>query len=176
MDNLISDQNNQDVFPLKLECLKKYAKRWKADNPKVETEKIILYGYSSAYASKKHTLVPTKYCVIFYIKEETPPVWNPETIAYDHISSLESFEQSIYDYLECFHTIYDEYSYSKLMDASFTDVYLNKPDKNFRDEWLFLTGGLAEGCRSIMENEPYWVIYNSEQPINTTTIESETED
>ena len=48
------------------------------------------------------------------------------------------------------------------MDAGFTDVYLCKPDDNFKDEWKFLTRRLAEPNRfqGVMTKE-YWILFDA---------------
>jgi len=69
--------------------------------------------------------------------------------------------KSVYSFLECFHTIRNQDSFLSLMDASFVHVYRYEPDKNFKDEWIFLTRRLAEGNPGIMSKEPCWVLFDS---------------
>ncbi len=154
--------NDRDIFPLKLEPLQIYAKRWvkKIHDklPGVPIERITLYPYSSSYAEIRHEQHPVKYCIVFDIPGEILPV--PETPD-SHIEKIISVDRSIYDLLECYQTIHDEDSYLFLLDAAFpSSVYHDKPDANFKDEWIFLTRRLAEGNRGILIQEPCWVLYS----------------
>lgn len=80
----------------------------------------------------------------------------------DHKIRLKSHDKTIYDFLECSETVRDGDSCLALMDAGFTDVYLQRPEQNFKDEWMFLTRQLAEGNRGVMLNKPQLVLYGAD--------------
>ena len=153
--------NDRDIFPLKLEPLKVYAKRWvkkvRDILPDVPIERITLYHFASPYPEITHKRNPVKYCIVFNIADEI--LREPEN-ADSHIDKIISGHRSIYDILECYQTIHNQDSYLFLMDAGFpSNVYTDKPSENFKDEWMFLTGRLAEGNRGIMSQETCWVLF-----------------
>jgi len=173
-------KNRQSMFPLNFDLLHEICtERWVADNSSVPIEKIALYKYSSSYEKNCVSKIPTKYCVVFYIKNELLPRYPKvreesladlfgnvvdrtysDKAAAEHTGYLASLDKSIYNYLDCFQTIYDEYSYRSLMNAGFSDVYLNNAPVNFKEDWLFLTGELAKDNRNIKLNESHWVLYD----------------
>jgi len=148
-------QNDRNIFPLNLELMKVIAKRWVSENQGVPIEKITLYRYSSILA--KTNQHPTKYCIVFDVTGEILPM--PEN-ADSHIDKILSGERTIYDFLEYFQTIRNQDSYLSMMDAGFADIYLHKPEENFKDEWMFLTRRLAEDNPGIKIDEPCWVLFD----------------
>lgn len=162
-----SVQNDRNIFPLNRELLTIYARRWVDKIPEAKIFKITLYRYASHFAKILQKQHPVKYCIVFDIDNEILPKDDLKTLAADHIDKILSGDRSIYNILECFHTIYNQDSYLFLMDAGFSDVYHSKPDKNFKDEWMFLTRRLAEGNHCIMSEEPCWVLYDA---ANTTDM------
>ena len=158
-----STQNDLNTFPpLNLEQLRKYAKRWVDKIPDVPVDSITLYGYSSHYDGMRNGQSPVEYCIVFDIAGEILP--DIETTD-SHIEKIESFNRSIYDLLECGHTIRNQDSYLSLMDAAFpSNVYKDKdkPNENFKAEWMFLTRRLAEaeGNQGIMIRESYWELFD----------------
>lgn len=156
------EDNDRVIFPLKLEPLKVYAKWWvkklREKLPDVSIERISLYHCSIPYSEIRHERHPVKYCIVFDIPGEILPVPEPSD---SHIDKIISGDRSIYDLLECYQTIRNQDSYLFLMDAAFPpSIYHDKPDANFKDEWIFLTRRLAEGNRGILSQEPCKVLYS----------------
>lgn len=165
------------AFPLNRDLLTAYARRWVREIKEARIFSITLYRYSSLLARLKRQDHPVKYCIVFDIDDEKPfePTRVPmkdSTGATARIERIESGARTIYDILECFQTIKDGDSYQLLMDSGFTDIYSSKPDKEFKQEWLFLTRQMANNNRAIMDTMPHWRLYESETSNRKSTIEN----
>jgi len=215
---MTSKKDNYKHFPrLNFEYLMSWARRMANDIIKEQVDRIVLYGYSSPYRTARDKDHPVKYCVVFEIKDETPPIYDPdqaiEDIGIDNIPLSawlpeeewlhrgdecgyaltdrekemaesnrnkyiaqtkkqperllednpkdEKGKDSIYSLTNYFETLPNEYV-SLMENGRFADAYVKQPDKDFKREWFFVTGRLAEGNRGIIKEDLYVLFDSSE--------------
>lgn len=145
----IDTENDGDYFPrLNKKILKEFSKRVVNKYPNLPILKIILYRYHSKYFSN----VNAKYAMVF----EVDPTIKHSPELMDQLHNL----QAATGWLG---TVPDPDSSHDLgVDASFSDVYIEKPKDDFLKEWNFFAKTSDEDMPlGIMINEKSLLLFES---------------
>jgi len=177
-----SNQDNSKYFPrLNIDVLKVHAERWAKRWPDVPIDRIILYNYASEL--QKHSDDPIKYkkyAVVFEISiVDKLRVLTPKgQFRYDYaVASGIITPEPYYEFekdIEYNTSIDQDKKYKALITEDFTNVYWEKPDDEFRREWVFIPRKLVydkkekklffEGLPvNVRLDEPHEILFQAEK-------------
>lgn len=147
---LLITKNNDAYFPrLNIDVLKERIKRCTTKHLQIPIKQVSLYNYSSKYFANS----PTKYAVLFRLNWSRRDIKKSETKnkAYEKFAHLTGWCATRID-LAFFHELG--------IDASFGDVYKDKPNEDFLFEWNFFCLLSDEKHPiGVEKNGPYLVLF-----------------
>jgi hypothetical protein len=171
-------------FPrLNIDVLNVHAKRWAAQYPDVPIDRIVLYNYASKF--QKHYDKPIKYkkyAVVFEISCEDKLYGLPgeKLLKYDlAVVNNEITPDPYYCFvkdLEIDTSIFPGKMFKALITEDFTNVYWEKPEDTFRNEWIFFSRPLVYNPErkkimpmglpvNVRVNEPHIILFQAEEDI-----------